>query len=86
MNKGIKISKGEIIVFINSGDLFFKNALKIIDKTFKKNKNFDFIFGTVKRHYTTSTIVKHGFNVNRLKYNLILQQLTQQVFLKKNFG
>ena len=69
MNKGIKISKGEIIVFINSGDLFSKNALKVVSNLFKKNKSFDFVFGTVKRHYTKSTIVKYGFNTNRLKYN-----------------
>ena len=29
MNKGVKISKGEIIVFINSGDLFSKMHLKL---------------------------------------------------------
>ena len=27
MNKGLKLSKGEIIVFCNSGDFFYKNSL-----------------------------------------------------------
>ncbi len=69
MNKGIKISKGEIIVFVNSGDIFTKNALKIIISIFNKDKKFDYVFGTVKRHYTKSTILKYGFNTRRLKYN-----------------
>ena len=69
MNKGVKISKGEIIVFINSGDLFSKNALKIINNIFEKNKKLDFVFGTVRRHYTKSTILKYGFDKNRLRYN-----------------
>tara|TARA_B110000967_G_scaffold208005_1_gene258845 strand:+ start:1982 stop:2788 length:807 start_codon:yes stop_codon:yes gene_type:complete len=69
MNKAIKKAKGEIIVFVNSGDLLTKNALKYINHIFLKNKNFDFVFGTVKRHYITSTIIKYGVNRNRLKYN-----------------
>ena len=29
----------------------------------------DFVFGTIRRHYSGSTILKYGFNVNRIKYN-----------------
>lgn len=69
MNKAIKISRGEILVFVNSGDLLKKNALKEVYKTFKKNKNFEYVFGTVKRHYSKATIIKHGVDPNRLNYN-----------------
>ncbi len=69
MNKAIKFAKGEIIVFVNSGDLLKRHALKIVNNIFQKNKNFDYVFGTVIRHYTKSTILKHGVNINRLKYN-----------------
>ncbi len=69
MNKGIKNSKGKVVVFVNSGDLLTKNALKIIKKKFDTNKSLDFIFGTVRRHYTKDTITKYGFNRSRLIYN-----------------
>ena len=48
MNKGIKFSYGNYIVMINSGDLFVSNSLQII-QTYIKNKDPDFIFGTVKK-------------------------------------
>ena len=69
MNKALKYVNGEVIVFINAGDIFTKNALLKIHKKFKKNSKLDFIFGTVKRHYSNSTILKYGFNRTRLKYN-----------------
>jgi glycosyltransferase involved in cell wall biosynthesis len=69
MNKGIKIANGCIIVFVNAGDTLTKNSLTIISKIFKKKKEIDFVFGSVKRHYTKQTIHKYGFNAKRLRYN-----------------
>ena len=69
MNKGIKLANGTFLLFVNSGDLLTKNALKIIYKLSSKNKEVDFIFGTVKRHYTTNSIIKSGYNKFRLNYN-----------------
>ncbi len=69
MNKGIKLSKGKILVFLNAGDVFTKNGLKIVYKKYIENPKVDFIFATVKRHYTKSSIIKSGYNVKRLFFN-----------------
>jgi len=69
MNKGAKISNGEFIVYVNSGDLLTVNALKLIQSKINEKPNIDFVFGTVKRHYTKDTLTKYGFNKKRLIYN-----------------
>tara|TARA_B100000401_G_C52724000_1_gene680097 strand:- start:49 stop:846 length:798 start_codon:yes stop_codon:yes gene_type:complete len=69
MNKAISLTKGKIIVFVNSGDLLKKNALKIVNKTFLKNRKYDYVFGTVERNYINTMILKYGVNINKLKYN-----------------
>ena len=56
INKGLKISKGKYVGFINAGDKYTPNALNIIHKYLKSNNEVDFIFGTVKKK-----ILKHGF-------------------------
>ena len=47
MNKGIKNSKGKIISILNSDDIFYSNALTIVNKYFTTNKKIDYLFGTV---------------------------------------
>ena len=69
MNKGAKIARGEFIVYVNSGDTLTVNALNIIQTKINENPNVDFVFGTVKRHYTKDTLIKYGFNKKKLIYN-----------------
>ena len=86
MNKGVKLAKGQILIFVNSGDLLTKNALKIIHKKFEKNTKIDFIFGTIKRNYTNTTIIKSGYNPLRLKYNFdFATSHSTGFFIKLNF-
>ena len=69
MNKSLKFVSGKVIVFINAGDKFTKNALLKIFKKFENDPELDFVFGTVRRQYTKTTILKYGFKANRIKYN-----------------
>ena len=48
MNKGVDISKGQIIVFLNSDDFFASTeVLKIVNNTFLKNDS-DIVYGNIQ--------------------------------------
>ena len=64
-NKGMIVSKGEFIGFINSDDIYKKNALNIISNYIRKNKVADFIFGSVKKHWG----ILHGYKPHKIKYS-----------------
>ena len=50
MNKGIQASTGDIIGILNSDDIYFPEALKIVNDYFSVDKSLDFLFGTVEKH------------------------------------
>ena len=50
INRGIKISKGEIIGILNSDDYYHKDALNNIYRYFNNNNDLSYIFGSVKKH------------------------------------
>ena len=84
MNIGIKNSSGKYIGFCNSGDVLKKNSLRTITKFLKKD--IDILFATVKRNYLGATIIKSGFNLNRLKYNFdFATSHSTGFYIKKNF-
>ena len=48
MNKGLKISKGEIIFILNSDDIFFSNNIvENIVNIFKKNNKISLVYGNI---------------------------------------
>jgi glycosyltransferase involved in cell wall biosynthesis len=67
MNKGIKQSNGKIISILNSDDIFYPNALFIVNKYFSENKKIDYLFGTVlkKKLYSgfKPQLIRWRFNI-----------------------
>ena len=63
-NKGLALARGEMIGFVNSDDILLKNALQILVKYYNTNRNFDFIFGSVKKHWG----VLHGYKPWKIKF------------------
>jgi len=55
MNKGLSYCSGEIVGILNSDDIYFPDALSIVNKYFIKNK-IDFLFGSVFKYK-----LRHGF-------------------------
>ena len=51
MNKGLKKCSGDIVGIINSGDIYYKNTLKLVNNYFSQNQDIDFLFGPVKKHW-----------------------------------
>ena len=61
MNKGIKLAKGNIIGFLNSGDIYYPDALHTVNRYFL-SKDIDFIFGSVEKYK-----LMHGFKPWKIK-------------------
>ena len=64
MNKGIKKSTGDIIGILNSDDIYYDQALKIVNDYFNKKKNLDFLFGSVYKYK-----LMHGYNPRKIKWS-----------------
>ena len=64
MNKGIKKSTGDIIGILNSDDIYYDQALKIVNNYFNKNENLDFLFGSVYKYK-----LMHGYNPRKIKWS-----------------
>jgi glycosyltransferase involved in cell wall biosynthesis len=78
INKGLKISKGQIIVILNSDDIFYKNGLKIVKKKII-NENLDCLFAAVRKKK-----VYHGHQLEKLYYKFnVFPSHSIGFFLKK---
>ena len=63
MNKGIQKATGDIIGILNSDDIYFPNALEIVNNYFIENEKLDFLFGSVYKHK-----LMHGYYPNKIKW------------------
>ena len=63
MNKGIKLATGDIIGILNSDDVYYPDALSIVNEYFCSNPNVDFLFGSVHKHK-----LMHGFYPEKIKW------------------
>ena len=82
-NKGMKLSNGQFIGFINSDDVYKRNALKIISKYYSKDKNFDFIFGSVRKHWG----VLYGYKPEKIMYSWgFYSSHSTGFFIKRNIA
>ena len=63
MNKGISVATGEIIGILNSDDIYYPEALLIVNNYFRSNPNIDFLFGSVQKHK-----LMHGFYPKKIKW------------------
>ena len=79
MNKGLTYASGKYVGIINSGDLYYENALNIIEKYFVKKDNIDFIFGTVKKKK-----IKHGFYPKKIFWSFDFYPSHSSGFFIKN--
>ena len=64
-NKGMSLSYGKYIGIINSDDVYTKDALKIISEYIYKYPDYDFFFGSVKKHWG----ILHGFRPRKIFYS-----------------
>ena len=86
VNKGIKLSKGEIIGWISADDTYTPSALKIISNYFNNNKNIDFLFGSVKKNNWVNNKRKkiyHGFHCEKIHYKFNIYPSTSGGFFIK---
>lgn len=86
MNKGIERSKGEVIYFLNSGDMLFKtNTISNVIKAFGEN-NVDIIYGDIALYnpdQPQKLIIRSQKDINNffLCHDTIYHQ---SIFAKKN--
>ena len=63
MNKGIMHANGNLIGFLNSGDVYYLNTLETVNRYFSENK-IDFLFGSVEKYK-----LMHGFKPWKLSFS-----------------
>jgi len=80
-NKGFKLSSGKFVGIVDSSNILYPNAMKILAKYIIKNEKIDFICGTVKKDGR----IYGGYNPKEIykKFNIIPSSVVS-LFIKKS--
>lgn len=68
MNKGIEASKGDYILFMNSGDKIY--SLNTLELIFANIKDAEIIYGDTFLDYNGQIHLEKSKNINRIKYGM----------------
>lgn len=86
MNKGVSKASGEWIIFINAGDMFYKNST-LSDIFSDKNQTADIIYGRTEVVHPYFSIIKSTEKLDKrwLKMKFCHQSVLVKLDLVKNF-
>lgn len=89
MNKGINMSRGNVIGFLNSDDYYEKDTLYNVSEFLKVNKYADFIYGRTNLVYNfnSSMVIKLDNPVNKITHQTLnkgMGFIHQSSFVRRN--
>lgn len=84
MNKGLALSSGDIVYFLNSGDyLFDSKIIEKIMKYFSNNPNIEILYGDVIDYTESDTIFKVSYRDSLIKFFSRGSVCHQGIFAKR---
>lgn len=83
MNKGVKLSTGKWVIFMNAGDCFAKRTT-VSEMLLDKHKEYDGVFGDTIRVKGSKRLYVKGRNLENIKTDIPLPFCHQSVFMKRD--
>jgi glycosyltransferase involved in cell wall biosynthesis len=61
INKGLSKMNGQILAYLNSDDVYYKDALEKVARFFNENPNIDVLYGDISLIDKDSKLIKHKY-------------------------